>query len=85
MWPWWEKTGLPMQETQEMWAQSPGWEDPLDKVNRVNFLISLCIWRLYLNYTVGLPGGPGVKNPLANVGDMGSIPGPGRHHMPQGS
>ena len=23
----------------------------------------------------GLPGGPGVKNPPANTGDMGSIPG----------
>ena len=26
-----------------------------------------------------------VKNPLTNIGDMGSIPGPGRFHMPQGS
>ena len=29
------------------------------------------------------PGDTVVKNPLANVGDMGSIPGPGRSHMPQ--
>ena len=29
------------------------------------------------------PGGPVVKNPSANAGDMGSIPGPGRSHMPQ--
>jgi len=28
------------------------------------------------------PGGPVVKNLLANAGDMGSIPGPGRSHMP---
>ena len=27
------------------------------------------------------PGGTVVKNPPANVGDMGSIPGPGRFHM----
>ena len=27
------------------------------------------------------PGGPVVKNPPANVGDMGSIPGLGRSHM----
>ena len=27
-------------------------------------------------------GGPVVKNPPANAGDMGSIPGPGRSHMP---
>ena len=29
-------------------------------------------------------GGPVVKNPPANAGVMGSIPGPGRLHMPQG-
>ena len=28
------------------------------------------------------PGGAVVKNPLANAGDMGSIPGLGRSHMP---
>ena len=27
-------------------------------------------------------GGTVVKNPLANAGDRGSIPGPGRSHMP---
>ena len=30
------------------------------------------------------PGGPVVKNTSANAGDMGSIPGPGRFHMPWG-
>ena len=30
-------------------------------------------------------GGPVVKNPPANAGDLGSIPGPGRSHMLQGS
>ena len=29
------------------------------------------------------PGGAVVKNPPANAGDRGSIPGPGRSHMPQ--
>ena len=28
------------------------------------------------------PGGPVVKNPPANAGDMGSIPGLGESHMP---
>ena len=27
------------------------------------------------------PGGPMIKNPSANAGDMGVIPGPGRVHM----
>ena len=31
----------------------------------------------------GSPGDPVVKNPPANAGDMGSIPAPGRSHMPQ--
>ena len=30
---------------------------------------------------VDFPGGAVVKNLPANVGDMGSIPGPGRSHM----
>ena len=30
----------------------------------------------------GFPGGSVVKNPPANAGDMGSIPGLGRSHMP---
>ena len=29
------------------------------------------------------PGGAVVKNPPANAGDMGSIAGPGRSHMPR--
>ena len=29
------------------------------------------------------PSGPVVKNPPANAGDTGSIPGPGRSHMPR--
>ena len=31
------------------------------------------------------PGGTVVKNLPANAGDMGSIPGPGRSHMPRGN
>ena len=34
-----------------------------------------CLW--------GFPGGPVVKNPPANAGDMGSSPGLGRSHMPR--
>ena len=31
----------------------------------------------------GFPSGAVVKNPPANAGDMGSIPGPERSHMPR--
>ena len=31
------------------------------------------------------PGGPVVKNPPANAGDTGSIPGVTRSHMPWGN
>ena len=34
---------------------------------------------------VGFPGGAVVKNAPANAGDTGSIPGPGRSHMPRSS
>ena len=30
---------------------------------------------------MNFPGGPKVKNPPANPGDIGSIPGPGHFHM----
>ena len=33
----------------------------------------------------GFLGGSVVKNPPANTGDMGSIPDPGRSHMPRSS
>ena len=33
----------------------------------------------------GFPGGPVVKNPHANAGNTGSIPGPGIYHMLLGS
>ena len=32
-----------------------------------------------------LPGGPVVKNPPANAGEMGSVPGLGRSHIPRGN
>ena len=40
-------------------------------------------WKSVQPAMEGFPGGSGVKNPPANAGDMGSIPGPGRSHMPQ--
>ena len=43
-------------------------------------------WRLRVKGKVksrdgDFPGGPAVKNPPANAGDRGSIPGLGRSHM----
>ena len=42
-------------------------------------------FKLYLNVLcfVDFPGGPVIKNLPDNAGDMGSIPGLGRFHMPQ--
>ena len=34
------------------------------------------------SFRKGFPGGSMVKNLPANAGDTGSIPGPGRSHMP---
>ena len=38
---------------------------------------------IFKDQILGFPGGAVVKNPPANAGAMGSIPGPGRSHMPQ--
>ena len=35
-------------------------------------------WFLHLFLLLGFPGGSGVKNPCANAGDAGLIPGMGR-------
>ena len=36
-------------------------------------------------FALDFDGGPVVKNPPANAGDTGLIPGPGRSHMPWGN
>ena len=40
----WKRIRLPMQETQETWAQSPGREDPLEKVMAAHS--SILAWRI---------------------------------------
>ena len=40
------------------------------------------IWGITKTISSGFPGGPLVKNLPCNVGNTGSIPGPGRPHMP---
>ena len=43
-----------------------------------------CYLRSFLkSYELDLPGSQVVKDPPANAGDMGSIPGQGRFHLPQ--
>ena len=42
------------------------------------------IYYIFLkNNMKGFPGGSVVKNPPANAEDTGSVPDPGRSHMPQ--
>ena len=45
----------------------------------------LCDFYALKHHLRDLPGGPVVKNPLANEGHMGSIPGPGSFHMLRGN
>ena len=51
------------------------WDNPMDK--RVHFK------DIIKNTQEYFPGGPVVKNPPANAGDMGSVSGPERFHMLQ--
>ena len=51
---------------------------PRPKTKRMKML-----FRLIKPHCRDFPGGAVVKNPPANAGDTGSIPGPGRSHMPQ--
>ena len=52
-----------------------------EKFSYHRFCVS--IFFLYKDNGGGLPGGAVVKNPPASAGDTGSIPGPGRSHVPQ--
>ena len=49
------------------------------KVNKNTFQIS---GKIKVLCKEDFPGGPVVKNPRANAGDTGSIPGLGRSHRP---
>ena len=65
----------------------------MDSLEALSFFVPQLFNKLFVKYSSlnkrhtyeDFLGGPVVKNPLANVGDTGSIPGPGRFHMPQGS
>ena len=48
----WKRICLPMQETQEMWVRSLGWEDPLEKETETHS--SVLAWRIP---GTGEPGG----------------------------
>ena len=40
----WQRIHLAMQETQEMWVRSLGWEDPLEKEMATHF--SIVAWKI---------------------------------------
>ena len=54
----------------------------LFKYHSIPYFLSV-VRDLKITWILGFPGGTEVKNPPANAGDMGSIPGPGRSHMPR--
>ena len=59
----------------------------VSEIIELYFLLSLspgklhCIMYLKISQSWDFPGGPVVKNPPANAGDTGWIPGPERSHM----
>ena len=48
-----------------------------------NFHFHPDIWQTYQNLHCDVPDDPVIGSPPAGTGDIGSIPGPGRFHMPQ--
>ena len=48
-------------------------------------LLLVSIWINCFLFKIGFAGGPVIKNPPANAGDMGLIPALETSYMPQGS
>ena len=73
--PWTEEPG----GLQSVWLQrvSHDWATFTKEVNKETDFVK--------REVRGFPDGSVVKNPPANAGDIGSIPCPGRSHMPQGT
>ena len=62
-------------ETTDIKSRSPFLTEFLEDKSIGNYL--------YIYIYMGSPDVSVVNNPPANVGDAGSIPGPGRFHIPQ--
>ena len=65
-------------------SQKPWCQDQVSQIHQdiykmaLKWIFKSSIYSTQLTILVGLPGGSVVKNPLANAGDMGLIPGSGR-------
>ena len=55
----------------------------MDLLNSYSQMLYLIVTLGWLKKAGNFPDGPVAKNPPANAGDMGSIPGLARSHMPQ--
>ena len=62
-------------------GNKPGKTSHLGNFINVRLILLKFQW-LKIAVKLGFPGGSVVKNPPTNTGDMGSIPGLGRSHMP---
>ena len=71
-----------------LWGISSMWSSGPTMTRRENAMDIPYMLSILTNQMINsrdFPGGTAVKNPPANAGNMGLIPGPGRSHMPQSS
>ena len=54
-----------------------------NEVGSLSYIIYTNYLKIDLKKISDFPGDPLVRNPPANAGDMGLIPGPGGSHMPR--
>ena len=59
--------------------------EKLQQIQALSFLHSRVYTKQQKKNVRNFPGGPVIRNLPANSGDTGSIPGPGRVHVPQGN
>ena len=64
-------------------SQYSKWEKKSTKLFIYRMILLLFLHMIIKKYSGDFPGGAVVRNPPANAGDTGSIPGPGRPHVPR--
>ena len=82
----WKRVPLPLERRSTALHSTHAWQLETVWISAASHLLVQCATRLTVSEAMQcFPNGTVEKHPPANAEDAGSIPGPGRFHMPQGT